>query len=287
MIFTYLNDQFIPKEDVKISPFDRGFLFGDAVYEVIPVYKNGPFLLDEHLRRLETSLTKVNIQKPKKWNRLVEILKEMIKRNSFNSQYLYLQISRGQEETRSHTPLTTIEPTLFIFSAEFAVNPFRTDFRKSGLIVITKEDLRWQRCDIKAVTLLANITELFEAKDLGADEVIFHEGKRVTEGASSNVFAVLNKKIVTPPLSNKILPGVTRNYVITLIKDLNLDFEEQDLTIKDLYEAHEIWLTSSTKEIQPISKIDEIELPIKDPKRAYWKVVLDAFDKRIKSKSEV
>ena len=287
MIFTYLNDQFIPKEDVKISPFDRGFLFGDAVYEVIPVYKNGPFLLDEHLRRLETSLTKVNIQKPKKWNRLVEILKEMIKRNSFNSQYLYLQISRGQEETRSHTPLTTIEPTLFIFSAEFAVNPFRKDFRKSGLIVITKEDLRWQRCDIKAVTLLANITELFEAKDLGADEVIFHEGKRVTEGASSNVFAVLNKKIVTPPLSNKILPGVTRNYVITLIKDLNLDFEEQDLTIKDLYEAHEIWLTSSTKEIQPISKIDEIELPIKDPKRAYWKVVLDAFDKRIKSKSEV
>tara|TARA_B100000586_G_scaffold96068_1_gene68582 strand:- start:550 stop:1413 length:864 start_codon:yes stop_codon:yes gene_type:complete len=287
MIFTYLNDQFIPKEEVKISPFDRGFLFGDAVYEVIPVYKNGPFLLDEHLRRLETSLTKVNIQKPKKWNQLVEILKEMIKRNSFNSQYLYLQISRGQEDTRNHTPSTTIEPTLFIFSAEFAVNPFRKDFRKSGLIVITKEDLRWQRCDIKAVTLLANITELFEAKDLGADEVIFHEGKRVTEGASSNIFAVLNKKIVTPPLSNKILPGVTRNYVITLIKDLNLDFEEQDLTIKDLYEAHEIWLTSSTKEIQPISKIDEIELPIKDPKRAYWKVVLDAFDKRIKSKSEV
>ena len=287
MIFTYLNDQFIPKEDVKISPFDRGFLFGDAVYEVIPVYKNGPFLLDEHLRRLETSLTKINIQKPKKWNQLVEILKEMIKRNSFNSQYLYLQISRGQEDTRNHTPSTTIEPTLFIFSAEFAVNPFRKDFRKSGLIVITKEDLRWQRCDIKAVTLLANITELFEAKDLGADEVIFHEGKRVTEGASSNIFAVLNKKIVTPPLSNKILPGVTRNYVITLIKDLNLDFEEQDLTIKDLYEAHEIWLTSSTKEIQPISKIDEIELPIKDPKRAYWKVVLDAFDKRIKSKSEV
>ena len=287
MIFTYLNDQFIPKEDVKISPFDRGFLFGDAVYEVIPVYKNRPFLLDEHLRRLETSLTKVNIQKPKKWNQLVEILKEMIKRNSFNSQYLYLQISRGQEDTRNHTPSTTIEPTLFIFSAEFAVNPFRKDFRKSGLIVITKEDLRWQRCDIKAVTLLANITELFEAKDLGADEVIFHEGKRVTEGASSNIFAVLNKKIVTPPLSNKILPGVTRNYVITLIKDLNLDFEEQDLTIKDLYEAHEIWLTSSTKEIQPISKIDEIELPIKDPKRAYWKVVLDAFDKRIKSKSEV
>ena len=287
MIFTYLNDQFIPKEEVKISPFDRGFLFGDAVYEVIPVYKSGPFLLDEHLRRLETSLTKVNIQKPKKWNQLVEILKELIKRNSFNSQYLYLQISRGQEDTRNHTPSTTIEPTLFIFSAEFAVNPFRKDFRKSGLIVITKEDLRWQRCDIKAVTLLANITELFEAKDLGADEVIFHEGKRVTEGASSNVFAVLNKKIVTPPLSNKILPGVTRNYVITLIKDLNLDFEEQDLTIKDLYEAHEIWLTSSTKEIQPISKIDEIELPIKDPKRAYWKVVLDAFDKRIKSKSEV
>ncbi len=287
MIFTYLNDQFIPKEDVKISPFDRGFLFGDAVYEVIPVYKNGPFLLDEHLRRLETSLTKVNIQKPKKWNRLVEILKEMIKRNGFNSQYLYLQISRGQEDTRNHTPSTTIEPTLFIFSAEFAVNPFRKDFRKSGLIVITKEDLRWQRCDIKAVTLLANITELFEAKDLGADEVIFHEGKRVTEGASSNIFAVLNKKIVTPPLSNKILPGVTRNYVITLIKDLNLDFEEQDLTIEDLYEAHEIWLTSSTKEIQPISKIDDIELPIKDPKKAYWKVVLDAFDKRIKSKSEV
>ena len=287
MIFTYLNDQFIPKEEVKISPFDRGFLFGDAVYEVIPVYKNGPFLLDEHLRRLETSLTKVNIQKPKKWNRLVEILKEMIKRNGFNSQYLYLQISRGQEDTRNHTPSTTIEPTLFIFSAEFAVNPFRKDCRRCGLIVITKEDLRWQRCDIKAVTLLANITGLFEAKDLGADEVIFHEGKRVTEGASSNIFAVLNKKIVTPPLSNKILPGVTRNYVITLIKDLNLDFEEQDLTIKDLYEAHEIWLTSSTKEIQPISKIDEIELPIKDPKRAYWKVVLDAFDKRIKSKSEV
>ena len=287
MIFTYLNDQFIPKEDVKISPFDRGFLFGDAVYEVIPVYKNGPFLLDEHLRRLETSLTKVNIQKPKKWNRLVEILKEMIKRNSFNSQYLYLQISRGQEDTRNHTPSTTIEPTLFIFSAEFAVNPFRKDFRKSGLIVITKEDLRWQRCDIKAVTLLANITGLFEAKDLGADEVIFHEGKRVTEGASSNIFAVLNKKIVTPPLSNKILPGVTRNYVITLIKDLNLDFEEQDLTVKDLYEAHEIWLTSSTKEIQPISKIDEIELPNKDPKKAYWKAVLDAFEKKIKSKSEV
>jgi len=277
MHWTYLNGSFFPKEKVKVSPFDRGFLFGDSVYEVIPVYKHKVFLLADHLSRLKRSLLETGISQPSVWNEIPNIIDQLIKKNKFPNQNIYLQITRGVEFIRSHLPDSNVKPTLFINSSELSVNPYRLDPEKLGLSVKILEDLRWDRCDIKAVTLLSNIMALEQAKTELKDEVIFHRNGKVTEGAASNVFSVFGKSVVTPPASQQILSGVTRNHVIKLLKSQNIPTSEQELEMKDLYEADEVWMTSSTKEIQPVRKIDDKDLKLSDPRNSLWFKVLSSF----------
>ena len=222
MNWSFLNNEFYPKKEVKISPFDRGFLFGDAVYEVIPVYNKTLFLVEEHLSRLDRSLKEIGIPKPKNWNNIHKILEELIEKNYFLNQSVYLQISRGVQVQRRHVPSEKIQSTLFIFSSKLPSNPYRYDFLKEGIHVKAMEDFRWGRCDVKSVTLLANILALKEAKSEGFDEVIFYYKNMITEAAASNIFIVLNGKIFTPPSSEKILSGVTRNHVIKLLKNFGL-----------------------------------------------------------------
>ena len=279
MDWTYLNDSYFKKEDVKISPFDRGFLFGDAVYEVIPVYDGRAFLFSEHITRLEQSLSITGISKPQVWNQIPEIINKLIKKNLKQNQTIYLQITRGVDVIRSHLANRDIKSTLFISSSELKVNPYRMKPNKPGLEVKTMEDPRWQRCDVKAVTLLSNIMALEEANSEEKDDVIFHRNGKVTEGASSNVFAVFDNSIVTPPISQKILSGVTRNYVIDILLGQDLSIFEKEISVRELYEADEVWLTSSTKEVQPVKKIDNKEVGFSKPEDSLWLSTLSYFSK--------
>ena len=278
MTFAFFNDGFFPIEEIKISPFDRGFLFGDAVYEVIPVYKKKLFLIDEHLSRLVRSLEETKIPKPQKWDQLKEIFTELIYLNQFSNQSIYLQISRGAEIKRSHIPSKKLEPTLFITSSSLPPNPYRKNKDRRGIKASLLEDKRWKRCDIKSVNLLPNVLALNKAHSSGFEDVIFYEGDEVTEGASSNIFLLFGKEVISPPQSNKILSGITRNYIISLLERLGLNFTEKIVKIDDLFEADEVWLTSSTREVQPVSEIDGKELTLSDPINSYWRKILEVFN---------
>ena len=278
MTFAFFNDGFFPIEEIKISPLDRGFLFGDAVYEVIPVYKKKLFLIDEHLSRLVRSLEETKIPQPQKWDQLKEIFTELIYLNQFSNQSIYLQISRGVEIKRSHIPSKKLEPTLFITSSSLPPNPYRKNKDRRGIKASLLEDKRWKRCDIKSVNLLPNVLALNKAHSSGFEDVIFYEGDEVTEGASSNIFLLFGKEVISPPQSNKILSGITRNYIISLLERLGLNFTEKIVKIDDLFEADEVWLTSSTREVQPVSEIDGKELTLSDPINSYWRKILEVFN---------
>ena len=277
MNWTYLNKDFITREEVKISPFDRGFLFGDGVYEVIPIYERKAFLLEEHIARLGRSLVLTGIKRPKKWNKIPEIIDNLVERNLFDNQSVYLQITRGEDSVRNHIPDPKVEPTLFITSSELKVNPYRLNPEIKGLAVKTLEDPRWDRCDIKAVTLLSNVIAMREANIEGKDGVIFCNKGKITEGASSNVFAVFDNLVVTSPESNQILSGITRKHVLSLLSTKGIKVLEKDLNLVDLYKAEEVWMTSSTQEIQPVRKIDEIVIKIKSPKDSLWFELLTSY----------
>ena len=278
MTFAFFNDGFFPIEEIKISPFDRGFLFGDAVYEVIPVYKKKLFLIDEHLSRLVRSLEETRIPKPQKWGQLKEIFTELIDLNQFSDQSIYLQISRGVENKRNHIPSKKLEPTLFITSSSLPPNPYRKNNDRRGIKASLLEDKRWKRCDIKSINLLPNVLALNKAHASGFEDVIFYEGDEVTEGASSNIFLLFGKEVISPPQSNKILSGITRNYIISLLERLGLNFTEKIVKIDDLFKADEVWLTSSTREVQPVSEIDGKELTLSDPIDSYWRKILKVFN---------
>ena len=277
MSWTYLNKDFITREEVKISPFDRGFLFGDGVYEVIPIYERKAFLLEEHIARLGRSLVLTGIKRPKKWNKIPEIIDNLVERNLFDNQSVYLQITRGEDSVRNHVPDPKIDPTLFITSSELKVNPYRLNPEKRGLAVKILEDPRWDRCDIKAVTLLSNVIAMREANIEGKDGVIFCNKGKITEGASSNVFAVFDNVVVTTPESKQILSGITRKHVLSLLKAKGIRALEKDFNLPDLYKAEEVWMTSSTQEIQPVRKIEEIELDVKSPKDSLWFQLLTSY----------
>tara|TARA_B100001750_G_scaffold243760_1_gene259651 strand:- start:113 stop:964 length:852 start_codon:yes stop_codon:yes gene_type:complete len=277
MLWTFLNDKFIPKEEVRISPFNRGFLFGDGVYEVIPAYNSIPFLLEDHLLRLERSLLETNIKKPHYWDQLSSLILELVEKNQFANQSIYIQITRGEDEFRSHIPSSDLKSTMFISSNELLINPYRLNPSLQGLKVEIAEDPRWKRSDIKATTLLSNVMALGGAKDLGSDEVIFFSEGQVTEAAASNVFAVFGSQVITTPESNKILSGITRKHILSLLELKNIDCVKENISIKDLLRADEIWLTSSTKEIQPVHMIDKITLKKIPPKDAIWNQLLSSY----------
>ena len=277
MSWTYLNKDFITREEVKISPFDRGFLFGDGVYEVIPIYERKAFLIEEHIARLGRSLVLTGIKRPKKWNKIPEIIDNLVERNLFDNQSVYLQITRGEDSVRNHIPDPKVEPTLFITSSDLKVNPYRLNPEKKGLAVKILEDPRWDRCDIKAVTLLSNVIAMREANIEGKDGVIFCNKGKITEGASSNVFAVFDNLVVTSPESNQILSGITRKHVLSLLSAKGIKVLEKDINLVDLYKAEEVWMTSSTQEIQPVRKIDEKVIKFKSPKDSLWFELLTSY----------
>lgn len=257
MPIIYLNGKFIPQEEAKISVMDRGFLFGDGVYEVIPVYNGHMVGLQEHLDRLKHSLNMIQMLPPlsdQEWKSIFETLLEKNNKTT-GIQSIYLQITRGPEETRRHVLPETYTPTIVAF-----LTPPRSRSREElekGFSAITLDDTRRQDCHIKAINLLPNILLYEQARRVGAAEAILIRNGEALEGTSSNLFIVIDNTIVTPPLSPMILGGVTRELVISLAKENNIPIEEKTITEKMLYTASEVWVTGSSKEIFPITTLNQ------------------------------
>ncbi|CAI8867158.1 D-amino acid aminotransferase [Methylocaldum szegediense] len=246
----YLNGEYLPLTEAKVSVLDRGFLFGDGVYEVIPVYGGRPFRLDEHLRRLDNSLRGIRMTNPLSDDRWAEIFGRLI--TGTHDQYLYLQVTRGAAPKRDHAIPDEVNPTVFVMCSPIAPIPIH------GVRAITLDDIRWQWCHIKAITLLANVLLRQEAVDRGAAEAILVRDGWVTEGAASNVFAVIDGVLITPPKGNDLLPGITRDLVLELALENDVSAAERHIRIDELKGAAEIWLTSSTREILPVIELDGI-----------------------------
>lgn len=251
----YLNGQFLPIEEAQISTQDRGFLFGDGVYEVIPVYAKQLFEFEAHYHRLENSLKATAIANPLSESEWRNILDELIAKHPWQDQFIYLQVTRGVQMQRDHLPVDCLEPTLYAYTNP--LKPVSDVIKQKGIKAITLEDIRWLRCDIKAITLLPNVMMKLAAKNQNADDAILigRDGK-ANEGTASNLFIVKDGALYTPPKTHKILPGITREVIEKIAHRHHIPVYEQDLTEQDLKTADEIWLSSSTKEALPVCQLN-------------------------------
>ena len=256
MDIVYLNGTFIPKESASVSVMDRGFLFADGVYEVIPVYCGKMFRLGEHLDRLQRSLDAIRLNSPFKKNQWDNILQQLVEKNGGGNQAIYLQVTRGIEGIRDHRFPEEIKPTVFAMSSPIT-KPSGDDLEKvQGIKTITTKDIRWDRCDIKSISLLPNILLRQQALDAGAQEALLIKNGNLTEGAASNCFIVKNGTILTPPKNELILGGITRDLIIELARENNIECKEVPVSEKSLNTADEIWISSSTKEIVPVVELN-------------------------------
>ena len=270
----YLNGNFIEKNQAYISVMDRGFLFGDGIYEVFPVYNKTIIGLDSHLKRLQDGLDAINIKNPHSKDEWTKLIHKVISFDSINlNQAVYLQISRGSDENRKHT-YDELKPTVYIQSS--AIKPRKKSMLLDGMSAITKEDIRWLKSNTKATSLLANTLYAQEAKINGAEETILYRNDIVTEASSSNVFITKNNCIYTHPKSPMILPGITREKAIECAKTNDISVEESSFTTQQLMEADEVWITSSTREIVPITSIDGSQIS-NGRAGPIWSIVYDEY----------
>lgn len=249
----FLNGDFVPASEARISVLDRGFIFGDGVYEVIPVYGGHLFRLDAHLKRLDDSLVSIRIGSPYSRDKWHEILSALVARNGGKDLSVYLQITRGVAP-RDHAFPKNVQPTVFAMANP--LQPVPSHVLSEGVAVITMEDFRWQHCHVKAIALLANILARQQALDSGANEAVFIRDGQVTEGAASNLFYVKNRALYTPPKGPQLLPGITRDLVLELAQAHHVPAQEKNFDMSALESADEIWLTSSTKEILPVTQLN-------------------------------
>lgn len=251
MEICYINGAFKPLREAAVSVLDRGFLFGDGVYEVIPVYGGCPFRLEGHLARLDASLAGVRMGNPHDREHWATLIQQVMSRNGESEGMLYLQVTRGVAP-REHTFPAETRPTVFIMLMS---RPDRSRAVR-GLSAITAPDIRWAWCNIKAIALLPNVLLRQQALDTGAAEAILVRDGWVTEGAASNVFVVRQGAVVTPPKSAQLLPGITRDLVVELMEQADIPWEERLITLEELYLADELWITSSSREVVPVTELD-------------------------------
>jgi D-alanine transaminase len=249
----YLNGQFLPLEKACVPVLDRGFIFGDGVYEVIPVYSRHPFRLPEHLRRLQHSLDAIRLKNPlpdAEWTRLMA---EIIAHNAGEDQAVYLQVTRGVAK-RDHAFPQGIPPTVFMMSNPLTV-PSREQV-EAGVPAITGVDFRWLRCDVKSISLLGNCLLRQAAVDAGAVEILLFRDGYLTEASASNVFVVKDGVLRAPPKSHLMLPGITYDVVLELAAANNVPCDLREVSFEEVKQADEIWITSSTKEVLAVTTLD-------------------------------
>jgi D-alanine transaminase len=254
MSAVFLNGQFMPIAEAKVSAMDRGFLFGDGAYEVIPVYSRRPFRLAEHLARLRHTLDGIRLANPlseEEWTRLIG---EIVARNEGEDQSVYLQITRGADTKRNHAFPVRVTPTVYIMSEPLVTPP--PSQRETGIAAVSAPDVRWLRCDLKTTSLLANCLLRQLAVDAGCVETILFRDGCMTEGAASNIFAVKNGVLLAPPKNHLMLPGITYDVVLELAAGHGLSCEVREVREDEARAADELWMTSSTKEVLPITLLD-------------------------------
>ena len=252
-MISYFNNRFLPKEEISISPDDRGFLFADGVYEVIRVYDGHLFKIDEHLRRLERSLHEIKIAGVDVES-FHDIARDLLKRNDLLARdaTIYIQVTRGVAPRKHAFPENHAAPTVYL-----SASPFNAPKQESGIKVILVPDNRWARCDIKSVALLPNVMASQQAKENGADEAIFIRDGALTEGSHSNFAAVYDGELVTYPKCNYILGGITREVTLGLCRELGIPVRESPVFQNELKNADELILLSTTSEATPIIQVDD------------------------------
>ncbi|MFK7793842.1 MAG: D-amino acid aminotransferase [Gammaproteobacteria bacterium] len=276
MSIAYLNGDYLPLDECKVSVLDRGFIFGDAIYELIPIYNSKPFCIEAHLIRLNHSLDQTKISNPHTESDWQQIINKLIESSGLEQLSVYLQITRGVAK-RDHVFPVNTKPTVFAMTNPWpAVNP---DMYKKGLTVVTAQDIRWNRCDIKVTSLLANVMNKQQAAESNADEAIMIRDGYVLEGAATNVFVVKDGQVFTAPKNNLILPGITRDVVVDILNENNIPLFEQAVTLVQLADADEVWITSSTKECAPVTTVDEKMVGTGTPGEL-WKTVYDLYQQR-------
>ncbi|MFN3543440.1 MAG: D-amino acid aminotransferase [Thiobacillus sp.] len=250
----FLNGTFLPLADAKVSALDRGFVFGDGVYELVPVYSGKPFRLDEHLSRLQASLDGIRLANPYHVEQWRAHILALIAKQDFADQSLYIQITRGVAP-RDHAFPRNVVPTVFMFASPLVTAT--PEQKAAGVCAITVADNRWLRCNIKAVSLLANVLLRQDAVEAGCAEAVMLRDGFLTEGAASNIFVVKDGVLRAPPPSNLMLTGITYDVVLELARAHGIPTEVRPIAESEVRDADELWMTSSTKEIMPIVKLDD------------------------------
>jgi D-alanine transaminase len=266
-MIAYLNGQFLPLAEAKISVLDRGFVFGDGIYELVPVYSRNPFRLDEHLRRLQGSLDGIRLANPHgvaEWRKRILTL---IERQDFADQSVYIQVTRGTpaegQPPRDHAFPQGAPPTVFMFAQPLVTAT--AEQKAAGVCAVTAPDNRWQRCNLKTISLLANILLRQQAVDAGCAETVMLRDGFLSEGAASNIFVVKDGVLLAPPPSNLILTGITYDLVLELAAAHGMPHEVRAISEAEVRSAAELWMTSSTKEIMAIVELDGVPVGVGVP----------------------
>jgi D-alanine transaminase len=265
----YLNGKFLPIDQAFVPVLDRGFIFGDGIYEVIPVYSRHAFRLSEHLRRLQNSLDGIRLVNPHSDAEWADLLGKLIAANPAEDQYIYLHITRGVAK-RDHAFPKDAVSTVFMMSNPLVTPP--RELYENGVAAVSAVDNRWDRCDIKAIALLPNILLRQLAIDADAVETILFRDGILTEGAASNIFAVENGVILAPPKDNHMLPGITYDLILELAAANGIPLEVGRFAEARVRHADELWLTSSTKEVLPITLLDGKPVGSGKPGALFWKM---------------
>jgi D-alanine transaminase len=252
-VTVYLNGQFLPLEEAKISVLDRGFIYGDGVYELVPVYGRRPYRLRQHLARLQRSLDGIRLANPHTDDEWEAIIAGLIGRMAFADQGVYLQVTRGAAK-RDHAFPAGVAPTVFMMSNPLAL-PSREQIER-GVAVVTAADERWLHCDLKTISLLGNVLARQLAVDAGATETVLFRNGYLTEASASNVLLVRDGVIVAPPKDNQILPGITYDVAFELAREGGLPIQVRPVPKEEALAADEMWLSSSTKEVLAVTSLD-------------------------------
>ena len=251
----YLNGRFLPLAEAGISPLDRGFLYGDGVYEVIPVYSRRAFRLDQHIERLQATLAGIKLANPLAVDGWKDVIAKLIEAAPWDDQSIYLQVTRGVDNKRDHAfPPASVAPTTFAFASPLVTTPAAV--RATGVAAVTVPDLRWSRCDLKVISLLANVLARQQAVEQGCAEALLMRDGCMHEGSASNIFVVRAGVLLAPPKTQLMLPGITYDVILELAALHGLPTRIDEIEETELRAADEVWMTSSTKEILAITTLD-------------------------------
>lgn len=281
MSIAFLNGSYMPMEEAKISPLDRGFLFGDGIYEVIPSYQGKTVGFDQHIARMNDGLNAIKIKLDWSDDQWRDLCTTLCEKSGNGNLGVYLHVTRGADNKRHHAYPEGVEPTVFAFAYEIPEPPVADRHTVKPYTCSTAQDLRWHRCNIKSIALLGNVMHFQQSHEKGDGEVILYNANdELTECGACNAYVIKDGIVATPPLDSQILAGITRQLVLKVLReDGSIPVEERVITMDEVRNADEIWISSSSKEIAPVVKLDGN--PVGDGKVGeIWEAVVRLYQTR-------